>query len=584
MMLATASARPLPEPISRYIDRFVARRRMQRLLRAAARAMLFMIVWTLAWCVIDRLVTLDAAARAGALAFNLAIVALMLARPAISALRRPDLNLAAAEIELREPRLSQRLRTITSRRSDAHYGSSPELLDALVRQVADEVRDRNPAALLSWRPVVRPALACGIWLIVAWGMSFSSWLDLPTLARRYVFPLRPTPAVTTTRITVTPGDADVTQGDPLRVQATAIRLAEGRSPTIHVRAQPGGSDANWHVEPMTAMSDGQFEARIARVDRDLEYFLTAGDARTGTYRVTMLPRPAVRRFRVRYIYPPHTGLTPREITNETGDIEAPAGTSVALAIETTEPLSYAVMTVGAESIRITPDTTMTAAPATQPAIVQTTFVVSADRAYALRMVSYRGVSGVFRGGTIYAIADRAPVAQFRDLSGAGGGGVARDVAASDIVPVPYQAVDDYGLFRLDLNLRVVRKSGAQANAAIAIALTRGQREQQGVQPVDLRRYGLEVGDEIELRLDAEDRAGQFAQSAPVRLIVTAPAAPQMPPAPAPPPAVDTTVTTIPPPSTRPQRHDVTPLDPPGYEAAIRAYFDTLRRAVPSTQP
>jgi hypothetical protein len=203
------------------------------------------------------------------------------------------------------------------------------------------------------------------------------------------------------------------------------------------------------------------------------------------------------------------------------------------------------------------------------------------------MVSDRGVSGIFRGGMIRAIADRAPIAQLRDLGGGGGGGggANRDVAAGDVVPVTYQAVDDYGLSRLDLNLRIIRKSGAgksgaEPNAAIAVALTRGQREQQGVQPVDLRGRGLAVGDEIELRLEAEDRAGQFALSQPVRLIVTAPAAP---PSSSPPPVAATAPSTSPP-STRPERYDVTPLDPPGYEAAIRAYFDTLRRAVPATQP
>ena len=582
MMLATSSARPLPEPIARYIGRFVARRRMQRLLRTAARAMLFTIVWTLAWCLIDRLVTLDRAARATALVINAAIVALMLARPIIAMLRRADVNLAAAEIERREPRLSQRLRTITSRLSDGHdYGSSRELLDALARQVADEVRGQNAAALLSWRPVARPALACAIWLIVAWAISFSSWLDLPTLARRYVLPLRLTPPVTTTRIIVIPGEAEITQGDPLRLQATAVRLAEGRAPTLHVRARPQGGtiEQNWHVEPMTAIPDGQFEAQIARVDRNLEYFLTAGDARTDTFHVTMLPRPAVRRFRIRYLYPPHTGLTPREITNESGLIEAPTGTSVTLAIETTEPLSYAIMTVGAESIRITPETPSAATPATQPAVAQTSFTVTADRPYTLRMVSDRGVSGVFRGGTIRAIPDRAPIVRVRDL-GASGGAETRAVAAGDVVPVPYQAVDDYGLSRLDLNLRIIRKSGAEANASISVVLTRGQHEQQGVQPLDLRRFSLEAGDEIELRLEAEDRAGQFALSQPARLIVIAPAVPQSSPS----PPVAATAPSVSPASTRPERYDVTPLDPPGYEAAIRAYFDTLRRATPATQP
>ena len=357
MIPATAPITPLPPPIARYIDRFVARRRLIRLLRAVARAALFTLVWTLAWCVVDRFLALTPTARAILLAANVVIGAVILVRPLLEMLRPADVVDAAAAIERRQPRLAQRLRTITSRLGGdgRAYGASPELLDALAAQVADDVRDDDPAKLLSWRPAVRPAVFCALWLGVAAMMTASSWLDLPTLFRRYVTPFAAIGPVTTTRLSVAPGDAAVTQGEPLRVAASAVRLADGRTPALHVRARSGVSaEQSWHVEPMTATPDGKFEAQIARVDRDLEYFVTGGDARTQTYRVTMLARPAVRRFRIHYAYPPHTGLAPRDVTNETGVIEAPVGTEVTLAIEATEPLSYAVMTTGAESIRIAP--------------------------------------------------------------------------------------------------------------------------------------------------------------------------------------------------------------------------------------
>ena len=88
MMRATSSATPLPQPIADYINRFVARRRMQRLLRAAVRAMLLSIIWALAWCAIDRFVTLDPNSRMIALGLIIAIVALILIRPLLAMLRR----------------------------------------------------------------------------------------------------------------------------------------------------------------------------------------------------------------------------------------------------------------------------------------------------------------------------------------------------------------------------------------------------------------------------------------------------------------------------------------------------------------
>ena len=161
MIPTTHSITPLPEPIARYIDRFVARRRLIRLLRGVARVALVTIVWTLAWCVVDRLLALTPAARAMLLAANVAIGTGILVRPLLAMLRPADVDVAAAEIERRQPRFAQRLRTVTSRRGDGRaYGSSRELLDALAQQLAADVRDDDPVKLLSWRPVLKPAVMC----------------------------------------------------------------------------------------------------------------------------------------------------------------------------------------------------------------------------------------------------------------------------------------------------------------------------------------------------------------------------------------------------------------------------------------
>jgi hypothetical protein len=525
---------------------------------------LFTIIWGLAWCLIDRLFPLLPMTRGWALGLNAAVVIAMLAAPMAAMLRPVDADAAAAEIERREPAWSQRLETVTSRMNgrddddddDDDVGASDELLAALATQVADEARGRDATRLVSWRPVARPAMACATWLALAAMLSLSPWLDLPTLARRYATPWRDVRPVTTTRLLVMPGDAEVTAGERLRVQAAAVRLGEG-AVTLHVRAADAVNEP-WHVEPMTATLDGRFEATLERVDRDLDYFVRGGDARSETFRVTMLPRPAVRRFRVRYVYPPHTGLASREAEADNGAIEAPVGTQVTLVVEPTRPLSYGVMTAGAESTRMTPDA--------RTGALLTSFLVNEDRRYTLRMVSDRGVSGVFRGGTIRAIADRPPIVQLRDNL------TSRDVGGGDVVSVGYQVVDDYGLSRLDAEVRIVRRSGAEANASIGAPLSRvGVREQAGVVPIALRRFGLNAGDVVELRLQAEDRGGQFGHSGVVRLVVTSSPAPAgevaneaAVPATTAAAAVESALPATP------------PVEPAGYGDSIRAYFERVR--------
>jgi hypothetical protein len=545
----TALTHQLPAEIESYLDRFAARRRVQRLLRAVAQAALLTIVWILACCVGDRLGAFPASLRVVLLAINVVLVIALLARPLMRMFRLTDPRRVASAIERREPALAQKLSTVTSRAlGPAEWGGSKELLAALMQQVAQQVRGRDPSALLPWRGVLSPAAACFFSIAVAGLLGTSSWLDLPTLARRYAMPQAPIAPVTSTRIAVAPGDLAVPAGESLVVRVEILRGDE-TPPTLHLR-MPGGA---WHEQAMSLASDRRFESRVRELERSIDYFVTAGDASSRTFSAEALPRPAVTRFRMRFDYPAYTGLQPREADNTTGTIEAPVGTEVTLLMETTEPLSRAVLTIGGES--------MIATPTADAAVRQARFTVRQDKRFTLRMVSNRGASGVFRGGTIRAVPDRPPIVWLRENG-------ERLVASGDVIELAYQTLDDYGLARLDAEVQVERQSGARADAVVAIALNEA-REHKGTVPLDLSRLGLKVGDRVEVRLRGEDRAGQFALSevAPMQVMRETAA---KPPAPAATPLAKEPAS---PAAQSP------PLDPPGYGQAIRAYFEALRKGI-----
>jgi hypothetical protein len=543
----TAIPAQLPSEVRSYLHRFAARCRWQRLLGAAGLATCVTLVWVVAWCVVDRVIALHWTARLTVLMVNVAAVIMLLARPVGTLLRRVDPPRVAAEVERREPRFAQRLATLTSRAlGPAAYRGSPQLLAALGQDVAGEVRRHRPGELLKWGPPLRSWVIVAVLLVVLAALSRWSWLDLPALGRRYAMPLAKLPAVTSTRLTVRPGDVELPEGDALVVQVEAVRLGDV-PPMLHLRT----SGESWHDQLMSSLADGRFEARVRDVDHPLEYFVTGGDARSEVRRVSVLPKPAIRSFRVRYAYPPYTQLPPREVSSSIGEIEAPAGTEVTLMIETTEPLKLAVMTIGGAAARME-------AVVGQPNLHQATFVVRDDRRYTIRMASARDVSGAFRGGSIRVIPDRPPVVMLRP---AGPDDRSSGAPDGDAIAASYQAADDYGLSRLDAEITLDDDSDGPRLRTVSIPLASPARATQGTFTPDLRQLGAAPGERMSLRIRVEDRAGQFDVSAPLELII--------------PPGATTMQAS--PPSAATQPTDAgTPIDPAGFGEALEAYFDVLR--------
>ena len=394
----TAAPTILGPTITSYLDRFERRRRRQRIVRAVGTAVMLTLLWASLWCVADRLAGLPRMVRLAALLVNGAGV-FAVVTPSVLALARPaDVRGAAAEIERRRRRFGERLMTITSRAlGEESIRGSSDMLRAIGEEVRAEAAGHDPADLLPWRPVLGPWVATGLVAVTLLAVSTWTWLDLPSLARRYVAPWSYAARVTTTRLTVTPGDVEIGEGDALAVRVRAVRIGE-LPPVLNVRAagQP------WHEMPMTPVARVRpdtggsptggrvpggfdFEARVPDVDCDLEYFVAGGDAESAAFRVTMLRKPAISAFRIRYAYPPYTRLPAREVENAGGEIEAPVGTEVTVAVESTEPLKLAVMTIGGGAVR------MTATP--DPRVHEARFTVRDDRRYTIRMASTRDVSG-----------------------------------------------------------------------------------------------------------------------------------------------------------------------------------------------
>ena len=546
----TTSPAQLPWPIASYLTTFARQRRLQRLVWRIGLAMLFTLAWSMIWCLIDRAMGLSSWVRGAVLLTNVVVVIAFVARPFVRIFSRTNFLAAANEAERREPLFAERLKTVVSRLSGSrNNGASHSLLAALADDVAGEMARHKAAELLPWAPAVRPWIACGAMLMFWLLLSFVSVLDVPRLISRYVMPLSDVAPAATTRLFVSPGDTSIPQGQTLRVRASIQRLGTASPPVLHVR--PEGQD--WSEQPLVAdaTAAGSYEARVSSIDRDVEYYVTGGDARSDRFVAHVLHRPAVVAFHVRYAYPPHTGLAAKEVITAAGVFEAPAGTEATVAIESSEPLSAARFIVGGSVV----ETTATS----RPSVREAKLALTDDRRFNVRLTSTAGVVGAFRGGRIRALRDRPPIVVLQSDD------AASSIAAGGTITVGYAASDDFGLGRLDAEVHVL--SGASApDRVTAIPLAGDPREQRGSVTIDLSPLRLGEGDRIEITLRAEDRAGQFAQSAPLRTVISGAAAGTPAPASAKPGA-----------ATRPQSEESPPLTPSGYEDAIRAYFETIGR-------
>ncbi|HEV2292434.1 MAG TPA: discoidin domain-containing protein [Tepidisphaeraceae bacterium] len=451
----SAPITPLPPPIGPYVVRYVRLRRRHALMRGLGVAAAFFLAWGLGCCMIDRIAPLAAGLRLALLATCAVAAVALLFRPLVQWLWN-DVNwpAAAAEIERRHGLLAQRLQTVISESLEPpRQGGSRQMVNELAREVGEVLVASRPAALLRWRPTLAPWAVVALLVAAAAGLSRVPTVGLPQLAQRFAIPWRSVPPVTTTRLTLQPLNASVVEGQPLHVTVSAERLG-GRGVTLFHTV--GSSLNHWSSIPMAPTGTGTFQAIIAPVNDNIHYFARGGDGRSVTGSARVLRRPTLTEMRVRYTYPPYTSRSPLTISNTDGLIEAPTGTKAQVTFVASEPLASAVLTIGDQRLETT--------PGDSPRERRATLSVTKDQPYALELVSTDNITGSGPGTMmIRGIPDRPPLVQVVQPPGE------LRLSPRDILSLPFQALDDYGVTSLKTNVQItpsgVDPSGEPLNLA-----------------------------------------------------------------------------------------------------------------------
>ncbi|RKY04240.1 hypothetical protein DRP77_04370, partial [Candidatus Poribacteria bacterium] len=147
----------------------------------------------------------------------------------------------------------------------------------------------------------------------------------------------PEAAISPKVVEVSPGNLKVRSGESVEITAKVINNIKSLPVKLIYRLEGGG----WH-ESMMAREGGEiYSMRLENLTRSIEYYVSVSDSRSPVYAVTVIREPMLGRFRYEIVYPPYTGLSPRLLEWNGGDIRALVGSVATLKGESTKPLQSA---------------------------------------------------------------------------------------------------------------------------------------------------------------------------------------------------------------------------------------------------
>ncbi|MDE3001219.1 MAG: hypothetical protein OXU79_19250 [Gemmatimonadota bacterium] len=377
--------------------------------------------------------------------------------------------------------LQQRLISALQLRSphkDVNY-SSP-MVDAAVIQADEVLAKLNLDPLVPRSRPQRAAALCGalgLVILVAFailpGPLTAAAGRLATPATAYVRP----PA---TFISLHPGSAEIIAGEALAITAALSGLVPARA---HILLR---EDDAWTPLEL-AVRNGRVAHRIPAVTRSFHYRLRANDAITPVYEVTARPRPMAVRIRHDNRYPAYTGL--EEVRDvEGGDIVAIAGTSTALRVRSSLPLSAA---------EIVFDDSMASMAQVEGRIASFNLTVGQNRRYTIALRDEDDVASAnpveYR---VVALQDHPP--EIRLLRP----GKDTELGEDMRVPLFVEARDDLGVSRIEIRYRL---NDEEAEDALSFPLDNpGAGELTQTHVWDLSGLDLLPGDRVVFRLRAYD--------------------------------------------------------------------------------
>lgn len=409
-------------------------------------------------------------------------IAYILVRYAVSpVLSPPSLENLALQIEKHFGGLQQQLISALQLWQEK---DAPNQSQALI-QAAIERADKDTAHLHFEKVInhhqTRQACYASLGIAIFCLLCFTLWpTSLNSATQRLLQPLTAFERPPETYIALRPGHAEVVAGEPFEIVADLSGIVP-RKARLYTRE----NNAQDWIPVVLPVRQNKARHTFPIVTRSFSYYLSAHDARTEPYDLTVRQRPLVTRVVHDDTFPAYTQL-PNRNNQEGGDIVVPTGTKVDLRIETNHALDKAWL-------HFDDDTQMPAQISENQARVSLT--VNKDMRYTIQLqdphmirnrepVTYRMV----------ALPDRIPDVRLLRPGNA-------ELGETMQVPVSAEAFDDYGITKMEIRYRLNDQTQEKRQA---MPLTQTSKEATSHLAWNLTPFDLLPGDRITYRIRAYD--------------------------------------------------------------------------------
>ncbi len=242
---------------------------------------------------------------------------------------------------------------------------------------------------------------------------------------------------------VSPGNAEIIKGVavPVAIRVMPSAAALGKIPATIVLFRKSDNQAAFEQSVVPQDSTGSYRSLFADVRSSTEYFAQAGDAKSTTFKLTVLDRPILRSMRVRLEYPLYTGLAARIQEEFVGDITALVGTRAIVSGVASKLLKSAELVLGTSSVRATVngDTFSAGLP------------LKVNGSYTVAVVDEQGLSSLDPVRyQIRVVNDEPPSVSIVEP------GRNLDVAGNETLSLLIQSKDDFGFSKTQLGYRLIK--------------------------------------------------------------------------------------------------------------------------------
>ena len=425
---------------------------------------------------------------------------------------RPNFAQIARHIEEQNPDLEDRLATavefgrqapassLVKKNADEPQPNANALLQRLLQDAINKTTKIDFPAQLQirfarvWRTLA--AMATVLAIVVIFGGSGA----LRQRLQQFYAAVQNVPKILR-GLEVSPGDARVRRGETVEIVAqtpeasatkASIYFATGARAPVTGNKPP--QEAAWSANDMeTTTQLGKFLYRFFEVRDTLHYYVRVGDEFSPIYSIIPLEAPEIKDIRLTYHFPAAIGSASRRETGS-GDVYAPAGTSVDLEIVASQRLSRAEWQLGenlAKPMQIFADT-----------LARVSFAVEKEGYYVVRLTNTDGMSNASVEYFVHVMPDEAPQITIERP-----GRDARPTMLEE-VEMAVHVSDDYGLKQFELIYSINDRPAVREDLLAAIKRERnnpnsrinyhGERmlflEDLGVQPGDFISYYFEAAD------------------------------------------------------------------------------------------